>query len=154
MPYKNSEQKKQYMKAYREKHQTHRQEKALERKQEKEEMIRTINETISKLNPDDINCLLQLDSNLLKSYYEDFGDYRREFPKATFEDYQEYLNEEREWIGERKSERKEAFKVAVGWLIQTRHSKIKTWMEMFPKFFEKYGIVTAQVKKDEDDLSK
>ena len=159
LPFKDSEKKKEYsrryyreyMKKYRSRpdQKTKRASQKEERQKEKAEMLTTFNQTLELLNPYDINALLQLDSPHLKSFYKDYGDYRRNLEqeqneseddfkeRQSFSAYQRYCEDESEWINTLKTEQKQAVRKAIVYLEQT-DSRMQKWMNDFPEFFSKW----------------
>lgn len=121
-------------KRYYEKHRVQREKLALNRRLEREEMLATVNETISKLNPSDVNGLLLIGSNLRTPL---FGEYLREHPNAKWGEYDEYREDQQEWISERKSERFNAVQKAIEYLDEFE-PKAQVWRKLFPEFFKKH----------------
>ena len=130
MPFKDPEAKKRYMENYREKQRE-------QRDQERQEMLSTVNRTIAEQNPFDVNGLRLLDTNL--SFYKSFGDYRHDHPNAIFPEYEEYQQDQKGWLNERKNERVLAVSKAIEYLVSfEQNPKIQLWKKLFPKFFKKY----------------
>jgi hypothetical protein len=136
-PFKDAEQKRLYNQHYRE------QQKEV-RESARIEMLRTVNETISKLFPSDVNGLLLIDTDL--TFYKTFSDYRRDHPNASFPEFQDYQCDQKEWVFERKSERVEAVSKALEYLDGSE-PKMREWRKTFPKFFEKWVQKKEEVEQ-------
>jgi len=157
MPFKDLEKKKEYqrkykrdyMKKYRAKpeEKQKREVKTEERNREKAEMLSAISQTLERLNPLDMNGLVQLDCSCLKhSFYKNYADYKKNLepePNESEEDfkerlkfpaYKEFYTSERTWIQGLKSEQKNAIRHAISFLLSSDH-RIHKWMTDFPEFF-------------------
>ena len=140
--------KRQYMKKYRAKpeQKAKRDLEIIERNREKAEMLTVISQTLERLNPFDLNALVQINCPSLKAFYKDYGDYKaniepepneseEEFKeRQSFESYKEYYQNERVWIENMKIEQKRAVKQAISFLM-SNDPRIHKWMQDFPEFF-------------------
>lgn len=132
MPFKDAEQKRAYMESFRQKKREAKEEARIE-------MIHTVNNVISQLNPTDVNGLLLIDTDL--TYYKSFGDFRRSHPNASYPEYEEYSSDQKIWLFTAKSERIKAVQRAFVYLDQFE-PQTKVWRKQFPKFFSKYEEVS------------
>ena len=117
-----------------------------DRQREKAEMLTVISQTLERLNPFDLNALVQINCPSLKAFYKDYGDYKaniepepneseEEFKeRQSFESYKEYYQNERVWIENMKIEQKRAVKQAISYLLNN-DPRIHKWMKDFPEFF-------------------